>query len=279
MLPACGRGDGGQEPDVPPARALDASGCSPITYGGRGRPDLLIASSTVLQGQFIAHGVQISQSLKLVLGERDWRAGEHGVGLSGLRPDDRRLERRLRSGEVPPQCASLLGEPQRDRSRRAVELDLRARDAPDRESRARCPACGDQRVHDLRRTDWPGPGVWTRGACEVLSDRTARLRASRPGGTTSGGGRSRVRHAPGRRQRVRSERRPALRFRDRRGFPSDRRAKRVERGASCPRRAASSRRSSSSASRPPPGASRGRRRRARRSSLMQSRAPTEAARR
>jgi len=35
----------------------------------------------VLQGQFVDHGVQISQALKLVLDERDWRAGEYSVGL------------------------------------------------------------------------------------------------------------------------------------------------------------------------------------------------------
>jgi branched-chain amino acid transport system substrate-binding protein len=68
-------------PEVAPVRAIDASGCTPIRYGGEGRPDLLIAASTVLQGQFIDHGVQISQALRLVLDERDWRAGEYGVGL------------------------------------------------------------------------------------------------------------------------------------------------------------------------------------------------------
>jgi branched-chain amino acid transport system substrate-binding protein len=52
-----------------------------VTYGGEGRPDLLIAASTVLQGQFVDHGVQISQALKLVLAERDWRAGDHTIGV------------------------------------------------------------------------------------------------------------------------------------------------------------------------------------------------------
>jgi branched-chain amino acid transport system substrate-binding protein len=79
-LAACG-GDDEQEADLAPARPVAASGCSPVTYGGEGRPDFLIAASTVLQGQFIDHGVQISQALKLVLSERDWRAGEYGVGL------------------------------------------------------------------------------------------------------------------------------------------------------------------------------------------------------
>ena len=79
-IAACGD-DEQSEPTVPPARAVDATGCSPIAYGGEGRPDLLIAASTVLQGQFIDHGVQISQALKLVLASRHWRAGEYTVGL------------------------------------------------------------------------------------------------------------------------------------------------------------------------------------------------------
>jgi branched-chain amino acid transport system substrate-binding protein len=33
------------------------------------------------QGQFLDHGVQVTQVLKLVLAERDWRAGEYNVGL------------------------------------------------------------------------------------------------------------------------------------------------------------------------------------------------------
>jgi branched-chain amino acid transport system substrate-binding protein len=81
VLPACGGDDGGQEPGIPRARPVEASGCSPITYGGTGRPDVLIAASTVLQGQFVDHGVQISQALKLVLADRGWRAGEYRVGL------------------------------------------------------------------------------------------------------------------------------------------------------------------------------------------------------
>jgi branched-chain amino acid transport system substrate-binding protein len=81
MLSTCGGGEGEQEPEIPPARALDASGCSPVLFGGPGGPDLRVVGSTALQGQFIDHGVQIAQSLRLVLAERDWRAGEFGVGL------------------------------------------------------------------------------------------------------------------------------------------------------------------------------------------------------
>ena len=52
-----------------------------MTYGGEGRPDFLIATSSALQGEYTGHGIQIAQALKLVLAERGWRAGDHGVGL------------------------------------------------------------------------------------------------------------------------------------------------------------------------------------------------------
>jgi branched-chain amino acid transport system substrate-binding protein len=77
---ACGDDDERAE-EIPPATPLQAAGCSPVTYGGEGRPDFLIATSTVLQGQFTDHGVQISQAMKMVLDEREWRAGDHTVGL------------------------------------------------------------------------------------------------------------------------------------------------------------------------------------------------------
>jgi branched-chain amino acid transport system substrate-binding protein len=79
-IPAC-TGNQESEPDLRPARPVETTGCSPVSYGGEGRPDLLIAASTVLQGQFVDHGVQIAQALKLVLAERDWKAGDYSVGL------------------------------------------------------------------------------------------------------------------------------------------------------------------------------------------------------
>ena len=78
-MTACG--DDENRPDVPPATPLTASGCSSVTYGGEGRPDVLIAGIFALQGPFFDHGVQDSQSLKMVLDERGWRAGEYRVGL------------------------------------------------------------------------------------------------------------------------------------------------------------------------------------------------------
>jgi branched-chain amino acid transport system substrate-binding protein len=77
---ACGE-DENRSANIPPATPVQSSGCSPVSYGGEGRPDFLIATSTVLQGQFTDHGVQVSQALKMVLGEREWRAGDYTVGL------------------------------------------------------------------------------------------------------------------------------------------------------------------------------------------------------
>src|SRR3954465_2707940 len=65
----------------PPARSIASSGCSPITYGGPGRPQFPIAASTALQGPAKEHGGQIAQALKLVLAQHDWKAGPYRIGL------------------------------------------------------------------------------------------------------------------------------------------------------------------------------------------------------
>lgn len=93
-IPACGEDAEDEAP--PPARPVEASGCSPVTYAGEGRPDFIIAASAPLQGKFIDHGVQIVQALKLVLDRRDWRAGDYGVGLQACD------ETTLRSDESDP---------------------------------------------------------------------------------------------------------------------------------------------------------------------------------
>jgi branched-chain amino acid transport system substrate-binding protein len=77
---SCG-GDDDTSSARPAAVPVRASGCSPVSYGGEGRPDFLIGTSTVLTGAFTDHGIQVSQALKMVLDERDWRAGDYSVGL------------------------------------------------------------------------------------------------------------------------------------------------------------------------------------------------------
>ena len=77
---SCG-GDDDTAPATRPVVAVEASGCSPVTYEGEGRPDFLIGTSTLLTGAFSNHGIQVSQALRMVLDERDWRAGDYRVGL------------------------------------------------------------------------------------------------------------------------------------------------------------------------------------------------------
>jgi branched-chain amino acid transport system substrate-binding protein len=63
------------------AQPLKLPGCSPMTYGGEGRPQVIVAASTALQGRAAEFGVQNAQALKLVLAGRGWRAGDFRVGL------------------------------------------------------------------------------------------------------------------------------------------------------------------------------------------------------
>jgi branched-chain amino acid transport system substrate-binding protein len=108
-------GCGSDQPDTPApprvAQPISTSVCSPMTYGGSGRPDLLLVNVGWLQGTAKDHGVQNAQSVKLILGQRGWRAGDHAIGLqvcdetsarTGL-PDARK-------------CARLAGAVARNRS-------------------------------------------------------------------------------------------------------------------------------------------------------------------
>lgn len=79
-IAACGSGDTAER-ELPAAHAVQTTGCSPIRYGGEGRPELLIGVSTILAGQYADHGIQVSQALRMVMGDRDWHAGDYKVGL------------------------------------------------------------------------------------------------------------------------------------------------------------------------------------------------------
>ncbi len=80
LTASCG-GQSKKEAVPPPARSIASSGCSPVTYGGEGRPQFLIGVSTILQGQAKDHGVQVAQALKLTLAMRNWKAGDYRIGL------------------------------------------------------------------------------------------------------------------------------------------------------------------------------------------------------
>jgi branched-chain amino acid transport system substrate-binding protein len=83
VLAAAGCGGEKRDTPTPPlvAQPVSTSVCSPMTYGGPGRPNLLVVNVGTLQGAIKDHGVQNAQSVKLILGQRGWRAGKHTVGL------------------------------------------------------------------------------------------------------------------------------------------------------------------------------------------------------
>ena len=83
VLAAAGCGAEKRHSPAPPrvAQAVPTSVCSPMTYGGSGRPNLLVVNVGTLQGAIKDHGIQNAQSVKLILGQRGWGAGKHRVGL------------------------------------------------------------------------------------------------------------------------------------------------------------------------------------------------------
>jgi branched-chain amino acid transport system substrate-binding protein len=78
LAAACGSDS---RPGGPPAKALTTSTCSPVSYGGPGRPQYLIVAHSAFQGPYKGHGVQTAQAMKMVLAQRGWRAGDYTVGM------------------------------------------------------------------------------------------------------------------------------------------------------------------------------------------------------
>lgn len=113
-LPGCGDDP---LPESRPATALPASICSPISYGGPGRPQLVIANSSAYQGPYKGHGVQTAQAMKMVLAERGWRAGEYTVGMQACDetsaktgvPDPARCSRNARAFAGNPSVVGVVG--------------------------------------------------------------------------------------------------------------------------------------------------------------------------
>jgi branched-chain amino acid transport system substrate-binding protein len=71
----CGGDDGGAE-----VTALPSASCSSIFYEGDGEPDALIASDLPLQGAGRAQTVQMTDAIKFVLRQRDFKAGDLNIG-------------------------------------------------------------------------------------------------------------------------------------------------------------------------------------------------------
>jgi branched-chain amino acid transport system substrate-binding protein len=113
-IAACG--ESGERP-APAARPLPTSLCGPVTYGGDGRPQLLIVNSGSLQGPFSDHGVQNAQATKMVLAQHGWRAGEFTVGLQvcdeasagSPLPNEKKCARNAKAFGADPSVIVVLG--------------------------------------------------------------------------------------------------------------------------------------------------------------------------
>ena len=114
LVAACGDED---RPALPAARALPEAICGPITYGGDGRPQLLIANSGALQGPQTDHGIQNAQATKMVLAQHGWRAGRFTVGVqvcdeataSSTAPSPTKCARNAHAFVDDPSVVAVLG--------------------------------------------------------------------------------------------------------------------------------------------------------------------------
>ncbi|MEA2234547.1 MAG: branched-chain amino acid transport system substrate-binding protein [Solirubrobacteraceae bacterium] len=70
---------GPRRPQV--ALAVATSVCSPLTYGGEGRPRFVVPLVGPLQNALSDDGIQNAQAIKLVMQQRGWRAGENSVAI------------------------------------------------------------------------------------------------------------------------------------------------------------------------------------------------------
>jgi branched-chain amino acid transport system substrate-binding protein len=79
-LLAAGCGGGGSSSSGGNATALPASSCSDIYYQGDGKPDYIIASDLPLQGSGRAQTVQMTEAIKFILKQDNFKAGKYNVG-------------------------------------------------------------------------------------------------------------------------------------------------------------------------------------------------------
>jgi branched-chain amino acid transport system substrate-binding protein len=80
----CGGGDdeessGDTGGSVSGVTALPSSSCTGVVYEGDGDPDVLIASDLPMQGGDRVQTVQMTEAIKFVLAENDWKAGDKNV--------------------------------------------------------------------------------------------------------------------------------------------------------------------------------------------------------
>jgi branched-chain amino acid transport system substrate-binding protein len=117
LLAIAGSGCGEDDPTAPtgpPATPLASSICSPVSYGGPGRPQFLIVVQSAFQGTYKGHGVQSAQAVKMVLAERGWRAGGLTVGMQACEETDAKTgapspEKCARNARAYAENRSVLG--------------------------------------------------------------------------------------------------------------------------------------------------------------------------
>jgi branched-chain amino acid transport system substrate-binding protein len=77
LAAGCGGGGGSSGGNV---TALPASSCSDIYYEGDGDPDYIIASDLPLQGSGRTQTVQMTEAIKYILKQDDFKAGDYKIG-------------------------------------------------------------------------------------------------------------------------------------------------------------------------------------------------------
>jgi branched-chain amino acid transport system substrate-binding protein len=78
LAAGCGGGGGGDNGGN--VQALPASSCSDIYYEGDGDPDYIIASDLPLQGSGRTQTVQMTEAIKFILKQHDFKAGDYKIG-------------------------------------------------------------------------------------------------------------------------------------------------------------------------------------------------------
>jgi branched-chain amino acid transport system substrate-binding protein len=79
-LLAAGCGGGGSKSSSGNVSALPSSSCSDIYYQGSGSPDYLIASDLPLQGSGRTQTVQMTEAIKFILKQNNFKAGKYKIG-------------------------------------------------------------------------------------------------------------------------------------------------------------------------------------------------------
>src|SRR5438105_10344298 len=77
LAAGCGGGGGGKGGNV---QALPASSCSDIYYQGSGNADYVIASDLPLEGSGRAQTVQMTEAVKYILKQHNFKAGKYKIG-------------------------------------------------------------------------------------------------------------------------------------------------------------------------------------------------------